>query len=77
MQPQWRWWLLLGAVLIGLSRVLVGAHYPSDVVGGAALGSLVSAALARNFARRGLAFTPRAGGAVIAPLRPAPATVDP
>ncbi len=69
MKPEWRGWLLLGAVLIGLSRVLVGAHYPSDVVGGAALGSLVSVWLSRSFARRGIAFTSHAGRAVIAPLR--------
>jgi undecaprenyl-diphosphatase len=33
-----RWfWVALGA-LIGLARVFVGVHYPSDVLGGAALG---------------------------------------
>lgn len=70
MRPRWRVWLLGAAVVIGLSRVLVGAHYPSDVVGGAALGSLVSLALARSFALRGIAFTTRDGRAVMKPLRP-------
>ena len=69
MRPQWRGRLLAAAVIIGLSRVLVGAHYPSDVVGGAALGSLVSLALARSFASRGIAFTARDGRAVMKPLR--------
>lgn len=69
MKPEWRGWLLLGAVLIGLSRILVGAHYPSDVVGGAALGGLVSVWLSRSFARRGIAFTSRAGRTVVEPLR--------
>lgn len=32
--------LLLGAVLIALARVYVGAHYPADVVVGGALGAL-------------------------------------
>ena len=72
MRPDWRRWLLAGAVLIGLSRVLVGAHYPSDVVAGAALGSIVSVALARSFARRGLAFKTEAGRIQILPLRTAP-----
>ena len=70
MRPSWRWWLLGCALLIGVSRVLVGAHYPSDVVGGAALGSATSLTLARDFARRGLAFTMRAERAVMKPLRP-------
>jgi len=32
--------LLLGAVLIALARVYVGAHYPADVVASAGLGTL-------------------------------------
>lgn len=39
-----RWLLGLGILLIGLmlvSRVIVGVHYPSDVLGGAVLGSLL------------------------------------
>ena len=34
------WWTL--AVLIAYSRVYIGHHYPSDVVGGAILGALVA-----------------------------------
>ena len=71
MRPDWRGRLLGAALLIGASRVLVGAHYPSDVVGGAALGSAVSMALRGSFARRGLAFAMAGGRAVIAPLKPA------
>jgi membrane-associated phospholipid phosphatase len=67
MRPDWRNWLFGGAALIGLSRVLVGAHFPSDVVGGAVLGATVSAAVARSFARRGLAFTLRSGEVVASP----------
>lgn len=69
MRPAWRRWLLAAAVAIGLSRVLVGAHYPSDVVGGAALGSSVALALARSFALRGIAFTTRRGRTVMKALR--------
>jgi undecaprenyl-diphosphatase len=38
--------LLLLALVLAFARVFVGAHYPSDVLGGAALGTLTSMAIA-------------------------------
>ncbi len=56
MAPRWRWPLLGVAVLVGVSRVVIGAHYVSDVIAGAGLG-YASAALARRaFAARGIVF---------------------
>jgi undecaprenyl-diphosphatase len=37
----WRWLFVLIALLIGLSRIYLGLHYPSDILGGYALGALL------------------------------------
>ena len=39
--------LLFFALLLAFARVFVGAHYPSDVLGGAAVGTLTSLAIAK------------------------------
>ena len=39
--PNLKWVLFITAVLISLSRVYLGLHYPSDVIGGALIGSLI------------------------------------
>lgn len=37
-EPKWKWMLFTLAVLISLSRIYLGVHYPLDVVFGAFLG---------------------------------------
>lgn len=46
-------WMLLLAVLTGVSRVYVGVHYPGDILGGFILGSLLSVVLitTRNYTK--------------------------
>ena len=56
--PRWRWPLLLVALAVAVSRVAIGAHYPSDVLAGAILGSATSYFMARAWARRRIAFEP-------------------
>jgi undecaprenyl-diphosphatase len=57
----WRYNRKAGAVLLSLAtimalaRVFVGAHYPSDVLGGAVLGALTSVGLASLSERRPMA----------------------
>ncbi len=36
---RWRWIFLTYAVLMAMSRVIVGVHFPSDVAGGALIGT--------------------------------------
>lgn len=49
--PRFRPLFLLGALTIGVSRVVVGAHYPSDVAAGLLLGLWTAIAMAFLFAR--------------------------
>ena len=62
--PQARALLWIYAVLIALSRVVITAHHPSDVIGGAIVGA-VGAVMVRNwFAARRLGFSVAADGSV-------------
>jgi undecaprenyl-diphosphatase len=40
--PRWKYAFWFWASIIALSRVFVGVHYPSDIVGGAIIGSLLA-----------------------------------
>ena len=37
--PKYKWWLIALAFIVGLSRIYIGAHYLSDVVAGALIGT--------------------------------------
>lgn len=37
--PKYKWALFITAFLLALSRVYVGVHYPSDIIGGALIGA--------------------------------------
>ena len=54
--PRLRPLFLIGALAIGVSRVIVGAHYPSDVAAGLLLGLWTAIAVAFVFARRNWLF---------------------
>jgi undecaprenyl-diphosphatase len=40
--PPWAWLCIPFAVLVALSRVVLGLHYPSDVVAGACIGAVLA-----------------------------------
>ncbi len=68
--PRGRWLFLAGAVAVAVSRVVLGAHYPADVLGGALVAWLTVLWLSGALADRGRVFQ-RAedGGFVPRPAR--------
>jgi membrane-associated phospholipid phosphatase len=54
--PRWQSALFVLALAIGISRVAVGAHYPTDVLGGMVFGMVLAILIARLFARRNITF---------------------
>jgi undecaprenyl-diphosphatase len=57
--PRGRWALFAWAALVALSRPAVGVHYPSDIVGGALLGTAVSLAVIAGWTVVQRRFFPR------------------
>lgn len=62
--PRLLWPALLAAALIALSRIVEGAHYATDITGGAVLGTLGAYAVRNFFAARGWAFEIGADGGI-------------
>ncbi|WP_414899862.1 lipid A 1-phosphatase LpxE [Rhizobium cremeum] len=60
--PRYRLAFILLALWMGFSRVMVSAHYPSDVIAGLSYGGWFSLLLANVFARYRLVFMPDAKG---------------
>ena len=54
--PRLRIVFVIGALAIGISRVIVGAHYPSDVAAGLLVGLWTALMTAFFFARKNWLF---------------------
>ena len=55
--PRWRTELIIYALLISVSRIVVTAHYPSDVFAGALVGAIGALMVRHYFALRRLGFS--------------------
>ncbi len=58
-EPRWKKFLYTFATMIAISRVVLTHHYLSDVIAGAALGTVMARAVTRNFIKRGWVFVER------------------
>ena len=54
--PRFRWAILAGGLIVAGTRIMVGAHYASDVVAGFSVGLLTALFIARWLARKSLVF---------------------
>jgi len=54
--PAYRWLIVVAAFWVAFSRVMVGAHYPSDVIAGTLLGMTFTFFTVRAMARRRIGF---------------------
>ena len=70
--PQTRLVMIVYAVLILLSRLVLLAHHPSDVVAGALVGVIGAMVVRYWFAARRLGFAIRPGGAIVPLPGPSP-----
>lgn len=62
--PRARGWLLALAVVVASTRVVLGSHYPSDVIAGAAIGAAFVLGVVKLFAARRVVFAVGADGRV-------------
>lgn len=62
--PSYRWLIIVAAFWLAFSRVMVGAHYPSDVIAGTLLGMTFTFFTVRAMARRRIGFHLSASGKI-------------
>jgi undecaprenyl-diphosphatase len=63
--PAYRWLIVVAAFWLAFSRVMVGAHYPSDVIAGTLLGMTFTFFTVRALARRRIGFHLSSAGKIV------------
>jgi len=67
--PKLRWPMLAFATLGGISRIMVGAHYPTDVFAGILTGIIAAYAVRNYWLHRGWIFSKNQQGGIVHNLR--------
>lgn len=68
--PSYRWLIIVAAFWLAFSRVMVGAHYPSDVIAGTLLGVTFTFFTVRAMARRRIGFHLSETGKIVPNMTP-------
>ncbi|MEP3047385.1 MAG: phosphatase PAP2 family protein [Roseibium sp.] len=63
--PAYRWLIIVAAFWLAFSRVMAGAHYPSDVIAGTLLGMTFTFFTVRALARRRIGFHFSSNGKIL------------
>jgi membrane-associated phospholipid phosphatase len=56
--------ILIATIIVAISRVVIGVHFPSDVVAGALIGASVGYFILRGMADAGIVFVRRPNGSI-------------
>lgn len=56
LMPRYRVLFLIAGLWLGMARVIIGVHYPSDVIAGLSFGAWIALVTAITFSRYGLLF---------------------
>ncbi len=59
--PRYKWVFIFMAAMVGLSRIYLGVHYPTDVLGGFVIGILAGSVVLLVFRVVGKAITRKRG----------------
>ncbi len=69
LRPKWRWFMLGFALLGGISRIMVGAHFPTDVFAGILTGIIAAYAVRNYWLHRGWIFFRNEQGEIVHDLK--------
>lgn len=67
--PKLRWWMMAFALLGGISRIMVGVHYPTDVFAGILTGIIAAYAVRNYWLHRGWIFSENQQGEIVHNLK--------
>ncbi len=65
LRPKWRWFMLSVALIGGISRIMVGVHFPTDVFAGILTGIIAAYAVRNYWLHKGWIFSKNQQGEIV------------